>query len=392
MKDYLAKKDKVYLSKKNRELIKKMFYLIVTVINIFVAVSLLLSYLCVVVHPITVWWIGLFGLAYLHLLVVNLCFVVFWIFSDKKKMFVLSLAVILIGWPLLGRNIQLFGKKLPESEKQNWNLKVISFNVQAFTHRDALQPDGSWMNMFDFLHEKDADIICMQEFSVFSWSDELNEENVHKKFHKTPYRHIELTTFGPTGRHYKFGVATFSKYPIIRKKLIYTDSTTNACIYSDLLIGADTVRIFNIHLKSVGFQNDEKRFLYNMLKPGYGKSDVRAIKGIIRQLSLSSFERAKQVEIVNSHIEQSPYPVIICGDFNDPPTSYSYQRVRGNRKDAFVEAGSGLSTTFNIGRKASLRIDFIMYSDVFKAYDYESPRVRLSDHFPVMCTLVKRKK
>jgi len=392
MNDLFAKKDNEYLSKKNRDILKKIFHISMIVINIFVAVSLLLSYLCVVVHPITVWWIGLFGLAYLHLLVVNICFVVFWIFSDKKKMFVLSTAVILTGWPLLERNIQFFGKKLPESEKQNWNLKVISFNVQGFTHRDALQPDGTWMNMFDFFDEKDADIICMQEFSVFSWSDELNEENVHKQFYKTPYYHIAMTSFGPTGRHYKFGIATFSKYPIIRKKLIYSDSTTNACMYSDLVIGVDTVRVFNMHLKSVGFQNDDRLFLYNMIKTGYGKSDVRAVKSIIRQLSLAAFERAKQVEIVNSHIQQSPYPVIVCGDFNDPPVSYSYQKVRGNRKDAFIESGSGLSNTFNIGRKAFLRIDFIMYSDVFKAYDYESPRVFLSDHFPVMCRLVKREK
>ena len=126
-----------------------------------------------------------------------------------------------------------------------------------------------------------------------------------------------------------------------------------------------------------------------MLKKEYGRSDLRTLISIIRQIREASFERAEQVKILVSHIEKSPYPVIICGDFNDPPTSYSYRKVRGNRKDAFVEAGSGRSTTYDIGRIASLRIDNILFSDVFRAYNYKSPRVYLSDHFPVMCRLVK---
>ena len=369
---------------------KRLFHTVMVIINVIVAVSLIMAYLCIIIHPLTVWWIGLFGLAYLHLIVVNLCFVFFWIFSTKKKMFLISMMSILLGLPLLGRNIQFFEKKIPENEKYNWNLKVLSFNVQGFVRSEAKLSNGSVLNIFDFLRENDADIICMQEFAVYSWNNELNKENIHKHFDKTPHYRIELTTDGPTGDLYRFGIATFSKYPIIRNKLIYQDNTTNACMYSDLQIGSDTVRVFNIHLKSVGFQNDDKSFLYNMIKREYGKSDVRAVKSIIRQLIVSSFERAKQVEILCSHIEQSPYPVIICGDFNDPPTSFSYQKVRANRRDAFVEAGSGLSTTFHIGRKAFFRIDYILYSDVFKAYNYESPRVHLSDHFPVMCRLVKR--
>ena len=371
---------------------KKIFHLVMIVANAMVALSLLLAYLCVVVHPITIWWIGFFGLAYLHLLVANICFVVFWLFTLKKKLFVISMATILIGWPLLERNIQLFKKKLPENENQNWNLKVLSFNVQGFVQMDRIQSNGMFLNLFDFIRKTDADIICIQEFAVYSWNKKLNKENAHKQFDTTPYYHIEMTADGATGSHYQFGIATFSKYPIIRKKLIYTDGTANACMYSDLLIGSDTVRVFNIHLKSIGFQHDEKRLLHNVIKTGYDRSDVRAAKGILRQLSFSSFKRAEQVEILCSHIEQSPYSVIICGDFNDPPVSFSYQRVRGNRKDAFIEAGSGLSTTFHVGRIAFFRIDNILYSDHFKAYNYESPRVRLSDHFPVMCSLVKREK
>ena len=365
---------------------KKFFRPILLILNVIVAVSLALACLCCFINPKTIWWIGFFGLAYMYLLAANLCFLIFWAFSPKKKYFLISMVTILFGWTFVQRNVQLFGKKIPEEELNN-SAKILSFNVQGFSQKNSKQYDGKILNLFGFLVDEDPDIICMQEFST-SWRIDLREANIRKQLDKTPFYHIELTEFSP---YYSSGIATFSKYPIVRKELVYEDGTNNICMCSDLLIGTDTVRLYNVHLKSVGFQHDEMYLLNNMVKKEYDSSDIRAIISIIRQIRDSSFARSRQVAILSSHIAQSPYPVIICGDFNDPPTSYSYRKVRGNRKDAFVEAGVGRSATYDIGRIASLRIDFILYSDVFRAYSYESPRVRLSDHFPVMCRLVKNR-
>jgi len=352
------------------------------ILNVIVAVALIFSNLCSYISPKTIWWIGFFGLAYMYLLTFNVCFLFIWIFSRKKKMILISLIPILIGWSFIGINVQLFGKNIPEEEMER-SIKILSLNAQGFDQEEWIQPNGSILNVIDFLCKSDADIICIQEFLNRWWDNDKNEEAIRKKLKNTPFYQMKLS-------NNQFGVVTFSKYPVIREDLVYADGTNNVCICSDLLIRTDTVRLYNIHLKSVGFQNEERDLLNNMVKKEYGKSDLRTIKSIIRQIKRSSFERANQVEILRSHIEQSPYPVIICGDFNDPPTSYSYNKVRGNLKDAFVEAGSGRSATFDIGRIASLRIDNILYSDFFKAYNYESPRVYLSDHFPVMCRLVKR--
>ena len=364
---------------------KKFFCIIMIILNVIVAISLILACLCSFINPNTVWWIGFFGLAYTYLLAVNLCFVVFWVLLRNHKLVMISLISIFIGWPFIGRNIQLFAKEIPDEEMEK-SFKVLSFNVQGFAQLKKEQPDGNNLNLFDFLREKDAGIICMQEFVTSRWTKGLNEKNIRQQLSSTPFCHMELV-----GEYSYFtGVATFSKYPIIHKELVYSDSTANACICTDLLIGNDTVRVYNVHLKSVGFHYDDRHLLNNVVKKEYGRSDLRAVKSILRQLAVSSFARVRQVKILSTHIAQSPYPVIICGDFNDPPTSYSYQRLRGNRKDAFIEAGSGRSATYHIGRIASLRIDFILYSDIFKAYNYESPRVQLSDHFPVMCRMVKQ--
>ena len=361
---------------------KIFFRFIMVLLNIMVAVSLALACLCGFISPKTIWWIGFFGLAYMYLLAFNVFFLFFWIFSRKKIMLLISLIPILIGWPFIGKNMQFSGKEIP-LEMMDRSFKILSFNVQGFEEMNTKQRDGNMLNIFDFIRDEDADIICFQEFKINRWDTNINEKAIHKKLENTPFYHKFLNKK-------IFGVATFSKFPIIREELVYADNTTNVCICSDLLIGTDTVRIYNIHLKSVGFQMEEMDLLNNMVKKEYDKSDLYMIKSIIQQIRDASFERANQVEILVSHIEQSPYPVIVCGDFNDPPTSYSYRKVRGNRKDAFVEAGSGRSTTFDIGRIASLRIDNILFSDVFKAYNYESPRVQLSDHYPVMCRLVKQ--
>ena len=362
---------------------RKFFRMIMIILNIVVAVSLLLACLCSFVSPKAVWWIGFFGLAYMYLLTANLCFLAYWLLSTKKKLILISLVSFLIGWPFIGRNIQFFSKDIAK-EEINESVKVLSYNVQGFVQMYPKSSDGKELNRFDFFHHNnDADIICMQEFVINRWGKDLNEKNIRKQLGKTPYCQIELTAGNS-------GLATFSKYPIIRKELIFSDNTTNACMCCDLLIESDTVRVYNVHLKSVGFGEEERQLLNNAVKKDYSGSDIRAMKAIIRQMKNSSYGRAKQVEILISHVAQSPYPVIICGDFNDPPMSHSYQKVRGNLKDAFIEAGSGRSTTYDIGRISSQRIDYILYSDIFKAYDYESPRVKLSDHFPIMCRMVRQ--
>ena len=350
-------------------------------LNTIAAISLLLACLCCFINPKFIWWIGFFGLAFMYCLVINLLFVAFWLFSRKKIYAIISIVTILVGWTFLGRHIQIFEKEIPD-EKLDQSIKIISFNIQGFEQKNNKQPSGEMLNMFDFFRKEDPDIICMQEF-VINPLKNIYEKCINKQLEKMPYNHIVLT--GKT-----YGIATYSKYPIIRKELVFADNTTNACMSSDIVIGNDTVRVYNIHLKSVGFNKDERHLLNNVVKKDFDKSDIRTVKSIIRNLKNSSLEREKQVEVLTAHIAKSPYPVIICGDFNDPPTSYSYSKVRGNLKDAFIEAGSGRSATYIIGRLASLRIDYIVYSDFFKAYSYESPRVHISDHFPVMCRLVKK--
>jgi endonuclease/exonuclease/phosphatase family metal-dependent hydrolase len=99
--------------------------------------------------------------------------------------------------------------------------------------------------------------------------------------------------------------------------------------------------------------------------------------------------RAEQVREIRSHINASPYAVIVCGDFNDTPISYAYQQLRGNLKDAFVSSGSGIGRTY-IGKLPSFRIDNVFHSEEFESFNFQTSDFRMSDHLPVSCTLIKK--
>ena len=113
------------------------------------------------------------------------------------------------------------------------------------------------------------------------------------------------------------------------------------------------------------------------------------MREIIRKIKTASEMRAEQVRKIREHIDNSPSKVVVCGDFNDHPVSYSYQKIRKNLKDAFVESGRGIGRTY-VGKLPSFRIDYILHSKGFNSYNFKTINFRMSDHLPVTCILIKK--
>jgi endonuclease/exonuclease/phosphatase family metal-dependent hydrolase len=89
---------------------------------------------------------------------------------------------------------------------------------------------------------------------------------------------------------------------------------------------------------------------------------------------------------VRELLEKSPYPLIVCGDFNDSPASYSYYTIKGKLKDSFKESGFGMSRTY-IGKMPSFRIDYILHDAKWQSFDYKTNRLNFSDHKMISCTI-----
>ncbi len=110
---------------------------------------------------------------------------------------------------------------------------------------------------------------------------------------------------------------------------------------------------------------------------------IEASKSIIRKLKQGYTLRGYQADLVREHLDASPYPEIVCGDFNDVPNSYTYFRIKGDRKDAFIRSSSGLGRTF-ARLSPTLRIDYIIADKAFEIVQCKRVRLPYSDHYPIV--------
>jgi endonuclease/exonuclease/phosphatase family metal-dependent hydrolase len=162
--------------------------------------------------------------------------------------------------------------------------------------------------------------------------------------------------------------------------------STSAGIWADVRIKSDTVRVIGLHLKSTSIKPEDTKFLesHEYLLDSDRDSKLRSIAG---RLSENNRKRAVQAKIVEEFIENSPYKVIVCGDFNDVPLSYTYQTIAKRLNDAFSEMAVGFAYTYNTRYKL-LRIDNILVSPEIEVASYEvDNKVDLSDHYPVIARL-----
>src|SRR5690606_28451465 len=138
--------------------------------------------------------------------------------------------------------------------------------------------------------------------------------------------------FGP---HIWIGTAIFSRYPIVRYKA-HQLSPYIYLVENDVDINGTIVRVGVVHLQSFGL-SDEDKAVIEEVKQEQDRESLRKSRSFIWKFNEAYVRRAEESDKAKAIIEQSPYPVIVCGDFNDLPYSYTYTTIKGPLKDAFAE-------------------------------------------------------
>ncbi len=231
------------------------------------------------------------------------------------------------------------------------------------------------------LSEINPDILCLQEFYTSEEKGDYNNIDTVKHILKTKYFHCEYTVTLRKFDHW--GIATFSKYPIINQgKILFQTTSNNICIYSDIVINKDTIRVYNIHLQSISFSKGDNKFLDDVISEKDAEDEVGNSKNILRRLKRAFLKRTKQVDMIVLHMKTCRYKIIVCGDFNDTAASYTYQQLSKNLNDSFIEKGLGFGRTY-AGKWPQFRIDYILHSKALSCSGFKRSAETFTDHYPI---------
>ena len=363
-------------------MIKKLLQHIITIITLIIILCLVGSSLTAYISPKYLHFLAFAGFLFPVFWVLNLAMVIFNLANKNYKLFIggIILCVITLGQI---SDIYQFGVFSRSDQNDKGVIKVMSFNTRMFDYYGWTGEKNVNEKVFDFIRQENPDIVCFQEFFSYSRKPQFAEHHIISRLNQFPYHHIEYNVTGKNGK--RFGQATFSKFPIQLKKALIFENTSNFSIQTDIRVKDKTIRVFNNHLESVRLKTQH----YNFLDSINLKSEKETKAGLIEIFSKLNYalnQRVTQSKTVARHIKNSPYPAIVCGDFNDTPISYVYRTMRGSLKDSYKEAGSGFQGTYN-GKLPSFRIDFIFHDAQFSAQEFKTFKKNFSDHYPIMATI-----
>lgn len=353
--------------------------------NWFFIACLLCADFSPLVNPAKVWPMAFLGLAQPALMVVNVVFLIYWIIR-RKRQFAYTLITLLISMIHFSKQYQVsFGAQDPAPDS---SFKLMTWNVKLFDLYNWTGNKETRSEMFDLITTENPAVLCLQEFYSEDTGAFNNLDSLRAHHHYSYSSHAYTITLRQTDH---WGVATFSRYPIVNEgKIVFNNRSNNICLYTDIVIDGDTVRVYNMHLQSINFGYSDIRFVQTMLSEEDAEDEMENSKSILRRMKRAYTRRAEQSNGIALHMKSCRYPMLICGDFNDTPVSYTYRVLSDGMKDAFRESGSGFGKTFENPLPIP-RIDYIFHSETLSSWEFKTIRTQgMSDHYPVTCKINKQ--
>ncbi len=358
---------------------------IMVFLNIFAILALVLVKIGSVVSPNTALLPAYASLALMPIAIANLFFIFFWALL-RKWWVLLSLISVVICWSTIKSGFPInLGK--PDIDPTRQKITILSYNTMN-TGMLKKHNEDEPNEVVKYILDSDADIVCLQEFALSQNEHQFQSDDFEEIFKKYPHKHV---SFQLDKWSMNIGLATLSKFPIIEKRNIDFNAEFNLSMFTDIVIGDDTIRVVNNHLESnrITSLDMEKT---SELRSDFSSEKLTGItKNLSRKMSVAYKVRAIQADKVAEIIQKSPYKVISCGDYNDVPSSYTYTRVKSDLKDAFKETGTGAGLTF-VHSLYRFRIDYIMFDKSFQTANYKKGNLKASDHYPIQCDIYLSKK
>lgn len=310
------------------------------------------------------------GLLFPAMLLINICFLIFWIFV-KPRWIIIPFAGFLICYGPVRRYTPFNVPKNPPKG----SIKLLSYNVWLFAGWESHdKPNG----ILEYIRKQNADIVCLQE----SQENEVSSAQVDSVLNP-------VYQYKDTAKNKGDFMTIFSKYPIIAKEHIDYESKGNMSCAFWLKIKGRQVIVINNHLETTALTMDEKERFRRLMKGDLETSEVtQTSKWLVGHLGEQTRKRAPEARAVARYIAfHRGTPMIVCGDFNDSPLSYCHRVIGKDLIDCYTATGNGPGISYHKSRMF-VRIDNIMCTDDFEPYGCKvDDSIKDSDHYPILCWL-----
>lgn len=328
----------------------------VFILNIILAITMIVGYALPYIAPKRMPILSVLTLGLPILLLLNLLFLLYWGIQFKRQIW-LPFIFFIIGLPFLKLLYKISDTVHPAEVE---DITILSYNVHLFNKFDWMPDSDVTADIKTFIKDVNPDIICLQEFTPL------------KKPFLPEYKYKHVVT---KGRNIESGLAIFSKYPIVNKGNLDFTNTYNNTIFADININGKKIRVYTIHLESLGIASDITNDIESI--------DENRSRKIFRKIKNAFIDQQEQAESILKHRDSLKIPVLVCGDMNNSAFSYAYNTIRGNLDDAFVEAGKGFGKSYNF-KLFPFRIDYILTDNVIQVKEFNTHNsLKKSDHYPV---------
>lgn len=325
-------------------------------LNIIAVILLAVSFATPYIPPQKFPTLSMLSLAVSPLLLINFLFAVYWLIQLRRQM-LWSVFVLIIAYFHFNATYEFASEGDPATYSNT--VKVLSYNVRLFNAYEKETNGSPQETISELLETEEPDLVFIQEY--------YRDSEV--EFPNYPYRLVHFKN-----NKVQLGHAIFSKYPLINRGGFNFQRTGNNAIYADMVRNEDTIRLYNVHLQSIG------------IKPSVEHIQEGDKEKLRQRLGLAFMKQQTQVEAIIAHKDLSPYPVILGGDLNNTSFSYIYRTLQKGMTDAFEARGGGLGTTFSFD-SYPMRIDYIFTSTKMDVLKFETIKKTFSDHYPITAIL-----
>ena len=359
--------------KKERSFFGKMMVFILAVLAFLGLVAMALSVINAYINPQHFIWTTVFGLAFWVILIYNVVVFLFLLLLWSNKIWI-SVLALLVAIPGISKSFS-FGSK----EKADNSIRIMSYNLHQFIIVDNEMDKEELTNrLMDMVREQAPDILCCQEFGYFK-TGKTRPQGIEAFAENVGFQYVYYNR-----KSNYAGNVIFSKYPIAK---VAEDSGFGQENTYGVMVSVDAgekgkFHVANVHLLSYKITDSEIDIMMNSSER---KNNLDTIgKKVLHKLNYAFQRRSDELKKVLDGMPPVDGPIIVCGDFNEPPLSYNYRQMqKAGFVDTFTKVGFGIKPTY-AGKLPLLRIDYVWANEGVKPLDFERYKYKASDHYPII--------